>query len=82
MKGYRQITDQVPEWLKSDIFEENEEIIWDIISRMGNGILKGVLSSEYIVLRLKATQIVDSCSWKKIETSSPYHPDAGGTLVN
>jgi len=40
LKGYRQITDQVPEWLKRDIFEKNEEIIWDIFSRMGNGILK------------------------------------------
>jgi hypothetical protein len=36
----------VPEDLKRGVFEENEEIIWDNFSRMGNGILKGVVSSE------------------------------------
>jgi len=44
--SYRQITDQVPERLKRGFFENHEEIIWDNFSRMGNGILKGVLSIE------------------------------------
>jgi hypothetical protein len=33
----------VPERLKRGFFEENEEISWDNFSRLGNGILKGVV---------------------------------------
>jgi hypothetical protein len=40
---HRQIADQVPERLKRGFFEENEEISWDNFSRMGNGILIGVV---------------------------------------
>jgi len=43
----RQITDQVPKGLKSGSLKKNEEILRENFSPMGNGILRGVLSTEY-----------------------------------
>jgi hypothetical protein len=41
----------VPKGPKRGFFEKYEEIVWENFSRMGNGILRVVLSNEYLVLR-------------------------------